>query len=46
MKSKQITESNINDLIFDANSGEWWIEDGAFKVTFLNLIRTKFLMTR
>jgi 2-polyprenyl-6-hydroxyphenyl methylase/3-demethylubiquinone-9 3-methyltransferase len=44
MKSKQITESSINDLIFDANSGEWWIEDGAFKALHsFNLIRTKFL---
>ena len=44
MKSKKITESNMNDLIFDANSGEWWIEDGAFKALHsFNLIRTKFL---
>ena len=44
MKSKQITESSINDQIFDANSGEWWIEDGAFKALHsFNLIRTKFL---
>ena len=45
MKSKQITESNINDLIFDANSGDWWVEDGAFKALHsFNLIRTKFLI--
>ena len=45
MKSKKITESNMNDLIFDANSGEWWIEDGAFKALHsFNLIRTKFLI--
>ena len=31
MKSKKITESNIDDSIFNANSGEWWVEDGAFK---------------
>ena len=44
MKSKQITVSNMNDLIFDANSGEWWIEDGAFKALHsFNLIRSKFL---
>ena len=44
MKSKKITESNINDSIFNANSGEWWIEDGAFKALHsFNLIRTKFL---
>jgi len=45
MKSKQITESNINDLIFDANSSDWWVEDGAFKALHsFNLIRTKFLI--
>ena len=44
MKSKKITESNIDDSIFNANSGEWWIEDGAFKALHsFNLIRTKFL---
>ena len=25
MKSKKITESNIDDSIFNANSGEWWL---------------------
>ena len=44
MKSKQITESSVNDLIFDANSGEWWVENGAFKALHsFNLIRIKFL---
>ena len=44
MKSKQITESSVNNSIFDANSSEWWIEDGAFKALHsFNLIRTKFL---
>ena len=44
MKSKKITESNIDDSIFNTNSGEWWIEDGAFKALHsFNLIRTKFL---
>ena len=44
MKSKQITESSVNDLIFDANSDEWWSENGAFKALHsFNLIRIKFL---
>ena len=44
MKSKQITESSVNDPIFDANSGEWWVENGAFKALHsFNLIRIKFL---
>ena len=47
MKSKQITESSVNDLIFDANSGEWWVENGAFKALHsFNLIRLNFLLTR
>ena len=31
---------------FDANSGDWWVEDGAFKAlhSLFNLIRTKFLI--
>lgn len=44
MKSKQITELSVNDLIFDENSGEWWVENGAFKALHsFNLIRIKFL---
>ncbi len=45
MKSKQITKSSVNDLIFNANSGEWWVENGAFKALHsFNLIRIKFLI--
>ena len=44
MKSKQITKSRVNDPIFDAKSGEWWVENGAFKALHsFNLIRIKFL---
>ena len=44
MKSKQITESSVNDLIFDANSSEWWVENGVFKALHsFNLVRIKFL---
>ena len=47
MKSKQITEPSVNDLIFDAYSDEWWVENGAFKALHsFNLIRVKFLMKR
>ena len=45
MKSKQITEPSVNDLIFDAYSDEWWVENGAFKALHsFNLIRVKFLI--